>query len=256
MRACVCVCVFTNSPGDQTSIPGQVVQMTKKMVLDTFLLNIQHYMIQIKGKWSNQGKGEAFFPIHRFRSYWKGSLRVTFNYSRPTYVLYIYIYILKVLTVVLKHFRTRNFFQIQRLGNFKKKKKKGKMALRSSAEKNCWHFFVANTDKEMENSRLDISQSVFTQLCCNRCWLSKCVDLFGLTRVICENLCDRKCSNSFVFETKRKEKLKIMKAKENSDVKIKNVFLKLYIWHRKSLKNWKRIIEKQETNKKTKSKNE
>ena len=48
--------VFANSPGDQGSIPGQVIPKTqkkkkkKKKVLDTSLLNNQHYKIHIKGK--------------------------------------------------------------------------------------------------------------------------------------------------------------------------------------------------------------
>ena len=35
------------------SIPGQVIQKTKKMVLDAFLLHTQHYKV----KWCNPGKG-------------------------------------------------------------------------------------------------------------------------------------------------------------------------------------------------------
>ena len=55
--------VFTNGPGDLGSIPSQVIPKTKKkkkkkkkkkrkkkMVLDAYLLNIQHYMVQIKDK--------------------------------------------------------------------------------------------------------------------------------------------------------------------------------------------------------------
>ena len=42
--------VFTNSPGDQGSIPGCVILKTQKMVLDASLLNTQNYKVQIKGK--------------------------------------------------------------------------------------------------------------------------------------------------------------------------------------------------------------
>ena len=35
--------VFTNGPGNQGSIPGQVILKTQKMVLDTALLNTQNY---------------------------------------------------------------------------------------------------------------------------------------------------------------------------------------------------------------------
>ena len=41
---------FANDPGDLGSIPGRVIPMTLKMVLDTFLLNTQHYKVRIKGK--------------------------------------------------------------------------------------------------------------------------------------------------------------------------------------------------------------
>ena len=39
--------VFANGPG---SIPGRVIPNTLKMVLDTSLLNTQHYKVRIKGK--------------------------------------------------------------------------------------------------------------------------------------------------------------------------------------------------------------
>ena len=42
--------VFTNGPGDLGSIPGPVIAQTQKMVLDTSLLNTQHYKLRIKGE--------------------------------------------------------------------------------------------------------------------------------------------------------------------------------------------------------------
>ena len=42
--------VFANNPGDRGSIPGRVIPKTLKMVLDTYLLNTQHYKVRIKGK--------------------------------------------------------------------------------------------------------------------------------------------------------------------------------------------------------------
>ena len=42
--------VFANDPGDQGSIPGWVIPKSQKMVLDTALLNTQHYKVRIKGK--------------------------------------------------------------------------------------------------------------------------------------------------------------------------------------------------------------
>ena len=42
--------VFVNGPGDQGSISGWVIPKTQKMVLDSSLLNIQHYNVHFKGK--------------------------------------------------------------------------------------------------------------------------------------------------------------------------------------------------------------
>ena len=42
--------VFANGPVDLGSIPGRVIPKTLKMLLDTSLLNTQHYKVCIKGK--------------------------------------------------------------------------------------------------------------------------------------------------------------------------------------------------------------
>ena len=42
--------MFANDPGDLGSIPGQVIPKTQKMVIDTSLLNTQHYKVGIKSK--------------------------------------------------------------------------------------------------------------------------------------------------------------------------------------------------------------
>ena len=42
--------VFANGLGDLGSIPGCIIPKTLKMVLDTSLLNTQHYKVHIKGK--------------------------------------------------------------------------------------------------------------------------------------------------------------------------------------------------------------
>ena len=42
--------MFANGLGDWGSFPGQVIPKTLKMVLDTSLLNTQHYKVFIKGK--------------------------------------------------------------------------------------------------------------------------------------------------------------------------------------------------------------
>ena len=56
------VCVFINGPVDRGSIPGRVIPRTQEMIPDASLLNIQHYKIQIKGKWKNPGKRVAPSP--------------------------------------------------------------------------------------------------------------------------------------------------------------------------------------------------
>ena len=42
--------MFTNGPGDWSSIPGWVIPKTQEMVLDAALLNTQHNKVRIKGK--------------------------------------------------------------------------------------------------------------------------------------------------------------------------------------------------------------
>ena len=42
--------VFVNGPVDQDSIPGRVIPKTQTIVLDTAMLNTQHYKVRIKGK--------------------------------------------------------------------------------------------------------------------------------------------------------------------------------------------------------------
>ena len=60
--------VFANGPGDRGSIPGRVIP---EIVLDTSFLNTQYYEVQIKDKWSYQGKGVAPSPSLRF-GFWFG----------------------------------------------------------------------------------------------------------------------------------------------------------------------------------------
>ena len=54
--------VFTNGPGDLSSIPCRVIPNTLKIVLDTSLLNTQQYKVRIEGKGSNPRKRVAPFP--------------------------------------------------------------------------------------------------------------------------------------------------------------------------------------------------
>ena len=62
--------VFANGSEDQCSIQGWVIPKTQKVVLDTSLLNTQHYKAWIKGKWSYPGKGVVSSPIPWDSSYW------------------------------------------------------------------------------------------------------------------------------------------------------------------------------------------
>ena len=85
---------FANVPGDLGSIPGHVILKTLKMVLDTSLLNTQHYKVHIKGKVEQSRERSIALPLHlgvvsiEKGAFWSPSTTVTnFTY------LYIYIYI-------------------------------------------------------------------------------------------------------------------------------------------------------------------
>ena len=92
MYLCLGVRVFANGPGDLGSIPGRLIPKTQKMVLDSSLLNTQHYKVRIKGKVEQSREGVAPSPTPWCSSYRKGSLRLW----SPTFYIYIYIYILFV----------------------------------------------------------------------------------------------------------------------------------------------------------------
>ena len=40
--------VFANGPGNRDLIQGQIISKTQKMVLDSALLNTQHYKVKVK----------------------------------------------------------------------------------------------------------------------------------------------------------------------------------------------------------------
>ena len=84
--------MFANGLGDLGSIPGRVIPKTQKRVLDASLLSTQHYKVRIKGKVEQSRKGVAPSPTHWCSSYRKGSLRVTLDYGRQLYLLYMYVY--------------------------------------------------------------------------------------------------------------------------------------------------------------------
>ena len=62
----------------ETGVQPQVesFQRFQKTVLGASLLNMQHYKVQIKGKWRNPGKEIAPSSTPQCSSYWKRSLRV------------------------------------------------------------------------------------------------------------------------------------------------------------------------------------
>ena len=41
---------FANGPVDWGSVPGRVIPKTQRLLLDSALLNTQHYKVKIKGK--------------------------------------------------------------------------------------------------------------------------------------------------------------------------------------------------------------
>ena len=56
--------VFTYGLGDRCSIPGRVIPKTQKMVLDTALLNTQHFKVRIKSKVEQSREWNSTLPLH------------------------------------------------------------------------------------------------------------------------------------------------------------------------------------------------
>ena len=54
--------MIANGPGDLGSIPGRVIPKTLKMVLDTTLLNTQHYKVRFKGKVEQSWEWSSALP--------------------------------------------------------------------------------------------------------------------------------------------------------------------------------------------------
>ena len=73
MCVCVCVCVyraidlkgrlFAYGPRVRGSIAGLVITKTLKMVLDSSLLNTQHYKVRIKGKVEQSREWSSALPF-------------------------------------------------------------------------------------------------------------------------------------------------------------------------------------------------
>ena len=68
MMIYIYIYMFSNGPGDLSSIPGRVIPKTLKIVLDTSLLNTQQYKVS-RVKWSIPGKRVAPSPTPRCSSY-------------------------------------------------------------------------------------------------------------------------------------------------------------------------------------------
>ena len=68
--------VFTNGPGDLSSIPGRVIPKTQKWYLIPPCLTLGNIRYVSRVKWSNPEKGVVPSPIPRSCSYWKGNLLV------------------------------------------------------------------------------------------------------------------------------------------------------------------------------------
>ena len=54
--------LIKDGPGDLGSIPGRVIPKTLKMVLDTTLLNTQHYKVRFKGKVEQSWEWSSALP--------------------------------------------------------------------------------------------------------------------------------------------------------------------------------------------------
>ena len=80
--------VFANGPGDQGSIPGQVIPKTKKkwyLMPPCLTLSLIRYRSRVK--WSNLRKELAPSPTPWCSSYWKSILQVALDYDRQLYIL-------------------------------------------------------------------------------------------------------------------------------------------------------------------------
>ena len=56
-------------PGRLGLIPGQVISKTQKMVLNTFLLNTQHYKVYINSKVDQSKESSYTYPTPQCCSY-------------------------------------------------------------------------------------------------------------------------------------------------------------------------------------------
>ena len=78
--------MFVNGPGDLGSIPYRVIPKTQKMLLDSSLLNTQHYKVRIKGKMKQSRERSSALPYTLVLWVSKKSPRVTLDYSHQLYL--------------------------------------------------------------------------------------------------------------------------------------------------------------------------
>ena len=99
--------VFTNGPGDRSSIPGRVIPKTlKKCYLMPPCLSLSIIMKGSRVKGSNSGNRVALSLTSRCSSYWKGRLWVT-NFT--FYKCIILIITIKKLSMMMANFISRTW---------------------------------------------------------------------------------------------------------------------------------------------------
>ena len=108
--------MFANGLGDLGSIPRRVIPKTLKMVLDTSLLNTQHYKILIKSKMEQSRERSRRHPLPlSVVAIEKGAFGFTLDYGRQTTILD---------SIPRNSFFDQTYDLIHSLQKTKKKKKK------------------------------------------------------------------------------------------------------------------------------------
>ena len=93
--------VFAQETGVQSQVKSY--QRLKKWYLIPACLTLSIMRYASRVKWSNPGKGIAPSPTPWCSSYWKGSLRVTFNNSHQLYFMYKQDLLLDYLKGLISH---------------------------------------------------------------------------------------------------------------------------------------------------------
>ena len=90
---------------EESCIQSQVPSYLKllKCYLITPWLTLGNIRYVSRLKWSSPGKGVAPSSTPRYSSYWKGSLRVTLEYSCPLYLLILLVWSSKIISSWSSH---------------------------------------------------------------------------------------------------------------------------------------------------------